>query len=185
MATTLSLPRLAIGRASLQQLTAALEREVPAQAAALLREVGFAAGQAAYEGFVESVASRYGVETPQALDGRYLGEALGGFFREDGWGSLTAEPLAPGLLALDSPDWAEAEPRGAHVPSCHFSTGLLSDFFTRLGGYQAAVMEVECRSRGDARCRFLVASPDLLTWLYEGMVAGASYESLVARLKPA
>jgi predicted hydrocarbon binding protein len=185
MTTSLSLPRLALGRATLRQLTAVLEREIPAQAGALLREVGFAAGLAAYEGFVESVSARFGVETPQALDARYLGEAVGGFFREEGWGTLGAEALAPGILALDSPDWVEAEPRGAAVPSCHFSTGMWSDFFTRVGGYQAAVMEVECRSRGDARCRFLVASPDLLTWLYEGMMAGERYERLIERLRAA
>lgn len=185
MTTTAASPRLALGRATLRQLTTVLERETPAQAAALLREIGFAAGQAAYEGFVESIATRYGVETPQGLDARYLGEALAGYFREEGWGTVAGETLAPGLLALDAPDWAESEPRGASVPSCHFSTGMWSDFFTRLGGYQAAVMEVECRSRGDARCRFLVASPDLLTWIYEGMMGGERADALIERLRGA
>jgi predicted hydrocarbon binding protein len=160
-----------------------LEREVPAQAASLLREIGFAAGDSQYEGLVESVSQRFGVETPQALDGRYLGDALAGYFREEGWGNLNAETLAPCLLAIDSPDWIEAAPRDASVPSCHFSCGMFSDLFTRLGGYPAAVMEVECRSRGEARCRFLVGSPDLLTWLYEGMVAGTSYERLLSTLR--
>jgi hypothetical protein len=78
---------------------------------------------------------------------------------------------------------AEAEPRGAPFPSCHFTAGMLSDFFTRLGGYPAAVMEVECRTRGEARCRFLVGSPDLLTWMYEGLTAGRAYEELLAELE--
>jgi len=183
MASTATHPRLALGRGAIDQLRAVLDRELPAQASGLLREIGFSAGAGAYEGFLESVADRYGIEAPQALDARYLGDALAGFFREEGWGSISAETLAPGLFCLDSGDWAEAEPREVAVPSCHFTCGMLSDFFTRLGGYPAAVMEVDCRSRGDARCRFLVGSPDVLTWLYEGMVGGTSYEALVADLK--
>ncbi|MBM4188958.1 MAG: hypothetical protein FJ206_16785 [Gemmatimonadetes bacterium] len=184
-ATTNAAPRLAIGRATLDQFRVVLEREAPAQAAGLLREVGFSAGATTYEGFVESVAGRFGVETPQGLDARYLGEALAGFFREQGWGSCAAESIGPGLLAFDCPDWAEAAPREAAVPSCHFGCGMLSDFFTRLGGYPAAVLETECRSRGDARCRFLVGSPDLLTWVYEEMMGGRTLEQLIAALKAA
>ena len=183
MPTAISVPRLALGRATLEQLAQVLERELPEEAAGLLREIGFAAGEAAYEGFVESVTTRYGVETPQGLDARFLGDALAGFFREEGWGTVTSDRVAPGVLAMDSPDWAEASPRDAAYPSCHFSSGLLSDFCTRLGGRPAAVMEVECRSRGDAQCRFLVGSPEILTWLYDGMNGGASYSELLARLR--
>jgi hypothetical protein len=38
-----------------------------------------------------------------------------------------------------------------------------------------AVMEVECRSRGDGRCRFLAAAPETLSELYDRMAQGASY----------
>jgi len=174
--------RLAGGRAVLEQTRVVLERELPDRAAVLLREIGFSAGLPVYDGLVRSVVARYGVETPQALDARYLGEALAGFLRDDGWGTVSVESLAEGLLAVDSTDWSEAEPRGADFPSCHFTSGMLSDLFTRLGGYPAAVMEVECRSRGDARCRFLVGSPGVLTWLYDGMVRGASYDQLATEL---
>ena len=54
------------------------------------------------------------------------------------------------------------------------------DFFTRLGGSQAAVMEVECASRGESRCRFLVGSPDMLTYVYERMTTGLSYAEALA-----
>ncbi len=183
MPSAISVPRLALGRATLEQLAQVLERELPEQSATLLREIGFAAGEAAYEGFVESVTARYGVETPQGLDARFLGDALAGFFREEGWGTVTTDKIAPGVLAIDSPDWAEASPWEAPYPSCHFSSGLLSDFCTRLGGRPAAVMEVECRSHGDAQCRFLVGSPEILTWLYEGMGGGAGYAELLDRLR--
>jgi len=38
------------------------------------------------------------------------------------------------------------------------------------------VMEVECRSRNDERCRFLSASPDTLNEVYEQMKEGRGYE---------
>ncbi|MGE0443467.1 MAG: V4R domain-containing protein [Gemmatimonadales bacterium] len=185
MATTTAVSRLAVGRAALDQLRQVLERETPDRAAGLIREIGFAAGEALYDGFVDSVSERYGVETPQGLDSRYLGEALAGYFREQGWGSVATDNAAPSVLAVDSADWAEATGRGAAVPSCHFTAGMFSDFFTRLGGYPAAIMEVECRSKGDARCRFLVGSPDTLTWIYEGLVAGSAYQSLLATIRHA
>ena len=42
-----------------------------------------------------------------------------------------------------------------------------------------AVMEVECRSRGDARCRWLVGAPDTLTSLYQHMAQGADYRTVL------
>jgi hypothetical protein len=52
---------------------------------------------------------------------------------------------------------------------------VLADVFSRLAGGQYAAMEVECRSRGDARCRFLLASPETLTLIYERMTHGLGY----------
>jgi hypothetical protein len=40
-------------------------------------------------------------------------------------------------------------------------------------------MEVECRSTGADRCRFLLGSPDTLGALYEAMAGGESYENAV------
>jgi len=181
MSTVLSVPRLTVGRATITQLRQVLERETPAQAGQLLREIGFSAGAAAYEGFADWCSTRYGVDSPQELDSRYLSEALGGFFQEDGWGTARSEVLAPGILAFDSPDWVEADPRDADYPCCHFSAGMLADFFTRLSGQAAAVLEVECRATGQPRCRYLIGSPEMLTWLYEGMADGATYGEMVAR----
>jgi hypothetical protein len=52
---------------------------------------------------------------------------------------------------------------------------MLADVFSRLGGGQFAAMEVECRSRGDGRCRFLLAAPETLTLVYERMTHGMGY----------
>jgi predicted hydrocarbon binding protein len=165
-----------VGRRALHQIRAILERETGAQAALLLREVGFATGEAAYEAFESWVREHYHADSPRALDSSYLGEALAGYFADAGWGSVTLSEIAPSVLGLDAPDWAEATPHGAEYPSCHFSCGMLADFFTRLGGTQAAVMEVECGCRGESRCRFLIGSPDLLTYVYEKMSGGLSYQ---------
>jgi hypothetical protein len=62
------------------------------------------------------------------------------------------------------------------MPMCFFTAGLLADFLRRLSGESVAVMEVECRSRNDARCRFLSATPETLQRVYEGMTAGRTYE---------
>jgi hypothetical protein len=41
-------------------------------------------------------------------------------------------------------------------------------------------MEVECRSKGDARCRLLSASPDTLQQIYVAMTQGKSYEEALS-----
>ena len=53
---------------------------------------------------------------------------------------------------------------------------MLADFLGRMSGDTVAVMEVECRSRGDTRCRFLAGAPDTMSTLYERMAQGLGYE---------
>lgn len=175
-APTTNASGVTVGKRALHQLRTVFERETGAQAALLLREVGFATGEALYEALEQWTREHYQVDSPRALDGAYLGEALSGFFTDAGWGMVTVSDLTPSVMSVDAPGWAEAESHGAEYPSCHFSCGMLADFFTRLGGSQAAVMEVECGSRGEERCRFLVGSPDVLTYVYERMSTGLSYE---------
>jgi uncharacterized protein len=166
---------LVLGTRSLHHLRSALERAVGVQAAALLQEAGFASGEAFAQALEGWVADHYGVTRAQDLDRSYLGEALSGFFAEQGWGTLRLEALGPSALALEAPAWAESAPGGGQYPSCHVSAGILADLFSRLAGGQFAAMEVECRSRGDAHCRFLLASPETLTTVYERMSHGMSY----------
>ena len=175
MTTEVSNTGITVGKRALHQMRTVLERETGAQSALLLREIGFATGEAIYDAFEARTRERFGVSSPRALDSSFLGEALSEFFQEAGWGAVTMSELTPSVLGLDMHGWAEAEPHGAEYPSCHFSSGMLADFFTRLGGAQAAVMEVECGSRGEARCRFLVGSPDMLTYVYERMTTGMTY----------
>ena len=169
-------PGLRLGRKVIHQLRAALERDTGLQAASYLQEAGFAGGEELYGEFTKWLVSTHGVERPADLDARFLDEALSQFFTEQGWGALTAQTLGGTVLALDSAEWAEATDEGrGEFPSCHLTCGLLADFFGRLSDGLVAVMEVECRSRGDARCRFLAGAPETLSALYDRMAQGSGY----------
>jgi predicted hydrocarbon binding protein len=159
---------LAIGRGTLRQLHASLANHAPDQAVTILQEAGYAAGEALYRAFAA-------VTNPPALDSDLLPETLSDVFTSGGWGTVTMSPVGTGALAIDSNDWAEAEPGSAQSPMCFFTAGMLADFLGRLSEETVAVMEVECRSRGDARCRFLSATPEVLEKVYNEMTAGRSY----------
>ena len=164
-----------LGRKVLHQLRAVLERDTGLQAASYLQEAGFAGGEELFAEFSEWLLATRGVERPAQLDARYLSEILSQFFSELGWGTLTARPLGA-VMALDSAEWAEASYEGrGEFPSCHLTCGLLADFFGRLSDGLGAGMEVECRTRGDARCRFLAGAPETLSALYDRMAQGTSY----------
>src|SRR5439155_1142153 len=77
---------------------------------------------------------RHGVQAPQDLDANLLSEALSGFFRDHGWGTLAVQPVGGAALAVDSRDWAEADPGTAQAPMCFFTAGMLADFLGRLAG---------------------------------------------------
>jgi predicted hydrocarbon binding protein len=169
-------PGLRLGRKVIHQLRAALERDTGLQAASYLQEAGFAGGEELHAEFAEWLVATRGVERPADLDAQFLSEVLSQFFAELGWGQLTARTLGQAVLALDSTEWAEAADEGrGEFPSCHLTCGLLADFFGRLSDGVVAVMEVECRSRGDARCRFLAGAPETLSTLYDRMAQGSSY----------
>jgi len=166
---------LAIGRGTLRQLHTSLANHAPAQAVTILQEAGYAAGEAIYKAFATWLPEHTGVDSPGNLDADLLAETLSEFFTSGGWGTVTMTPVGTGALAVDSNDWAEAEPASAQSPMCFFTAGMLADFLGRLSAETVAVMEVECRSRGDARCRFLSATPEVLEKVYNEMTNGRSY----------
>jgi predicted hydrocarbon binding protein len=166
-----------LGRRALRQLRESLERDTGLQAATYLQEAGFAGGEELYSTYAAWLGRSQGVPEPGSLGAERLGEMLSRFFSETGWGSLAVHQMGEAVLALDSFDWAEAaDQAGATYPSCHLSCGLLADFLGRMSGDAVAVMEVECRSRGDDRCRFLGGSPDTMATLYDRMAQGMGYE---------
>lgn len=167
---------LTIGRGALRQLRESLLRDAAPTAFTILQETGFAAGEGVYQAFCTWLPAQAGVAQPEDLDAGQLSPVLSAFFRSAGWGTVSVAPLGAAALAVDTGDWVEAEPGSAETPMCFFSAGMLSDFLGRLSGEPVAVMEVECRSRNDARCRFVSAAPDTLNAAYEQMTQGKTYE---------
>jgi predicted hydrocarbon binding protein len=101
---------------------------------------------------------------------------LSQFFTLLGWGAIRMTPAGEAAVAVDADQWAEAAPEARlQYPSCFFTSGMLADFMGRMANASLAVMEVECRSRGDARCRWLVGAPGTLTAIYDHMMQGADY----------
>ena len=152
----------------LRQLHASLAAHAPDQVVTILQEAGYAAGEGLYKTFTAT-------NDPAELDADQLAPTLSAFFTSSGWGTVTITPVGTGALALDSANWAEAEPGTSQAPMCFFSAGMLADFLGRLSDETIAVMEVECRSKGDERCRFLSATPEVLDKVYNEMTAGRSY----------
>jgi predicted hydrocarbon binding protein len=145
-----------------------------------LQEAGYAAGETTYAAFARWLPAVASVDDPKDLAAPRMAEVLSRFFSSLGWGTVAAAPLAEAAFAVDSSDWAEAQPDAQlQYPGCYFTSGLLADFVSRIADSPLAVMEVECRSRGDAHCRWLVGSPETLTALYQHMAQGADYQHVL------
>jgi predicted hydrocarbon binding protein len=151
----------------------ALRDRVGAQA---LQEAGYAAGEGTFRAFSAWLPQAAGVDNPAELAAPRLAEILSQFFVSLGWGAVQVTSVGEAAVAVDATAWAEASPEAQlPYPSCFFTAGLLADFMGRLAEASLAVMEVECRSKGDARCRWLVGAPETLSALYEHMTQGADY----------
>jgi predicted hydrocarbon binding protein len=145
----------------------------PAEAAVLARRLGFESGA----GFYEALRSGEEVADESADD---FWERLGDFFATTGWGDLRFERVHPAVASLSSASWAEAEPTAnAQQPSCHFTTGMLADLLGRVAGADLAVLEVECRSRGDQQCRFLLGGTAALQRIHAALREGKTFEAAV------
>jgi predicted hydrocarbon binding protein len=170
---------VAITRDALAGLRSALTRVSGQAAAEILQETGYAGGSALFQAFRGWLAAS-GAGEPESLSVEAFQSHASDFFRECGWGSLVVGELHDTVATLDSPDWGEATPgAGLEHPGCHLSSGMFADFFGRVADAQLAVMEVECRSAGYERCRFLLGSTEVLQQVYGGMSTGAGYEEAV------
>jgi len=170
-----------LGARALHQLRLSLENDLGDRAATFLQEAGYAAGDDIYGSFSNWLTEEAGLDNPAQLDVEFLAEMMSRFFESVGWGTLALEHVGEAAMIVYSSDWAEADPSAAvSFPSCHLSTGMLADFLTRMAGETVAVMEVECRSRRDERCAFLIGSPATLQTAYELLRAGKDYKSALA-----
>jgi predicted hydrocarbon binding protein len=170
---------VAVSRAALSSLRTSLLRDAGPAAAAYFQEAGYAGGAAVYEAFRTWLLER-GLGSPDALGVEEFAAHASEYFRDLGWGSIRLGALRDTVATLDSPDWGEVDPAGGlEQPGCHLSTGMFADFFGRIAATPLAVMEVECRSAGDSRCRFLLGSAEVMERLYEAMAEGKGYEAAV------
>lgn len=169
-------------RDALLALRSVLFRDAGATAAAYLQEAGYAGGNALYLAFGKWSASR-GLPAPENMAAPEFEQRAAEFFGELGWGELAVSTLHDSVMALDCSNWAESDPASAmEYPGCYLTSGLLADFFGRLAGTPLAVMEVECRSMGSPRCRFLLGSAEIMQYVYNGMTTGIPYESTLAKM---
>jgi predicted hydrocarbon binding protein len=169
---------LAVTRDALVTLRNALMRDMGLASAGYFQEAGYAGGSALFEAFRGWLASR-GAPTPDSLSMDDFQRLAGEFFQEAGWGSLTVGSLHDAVATLDSPNWGEASEGGMEQPCCHLSAGMFADFFGRVADAPLAVMEVECRSMGGERCRFLLGSTEVMQAVYDGMSQGQTYDAAV------
>ena len=171
---------LALTRDTLAALRGALFRDLGGDAAGYLQEAGYAGGATLFAAFGAWTAAR-GYGAPESIAAADFTRLATQFFSDLGWGSVSLGALSGTVAALDSADWGEADPAAAmEFPGCHLTTGMFADFFGRLAGTPMAVMEVECRSMGAPRCRFLVGSADSLQQVYDDMSRGVPYEDAAA-----
>jgi hypothetical protein len=163
---------------SLPQLRRSLREEVgPLAATQALHGAGYATGDLLFDAFSEHLSG------PAAETGAdALWTALSDFFSSRGWGSLAHHSAHPAIGVLRSEDWAEADASSESQPSCAFSTGLFSSLLSRVAGGPVAVLEVECRSRGDDACAFAFGSEPAIQHIYARLLEGADLQEAVSTL---
>jgi bacteriochlorophyll 4-vinyl reductase len=178
--TTNRIQELALPVASLAALRDALVVAVGTEAAAqALRQAGFAAGDALFRILAGDDADDL-AELPSPI----FWSRLARLFSARGWGQLSYHQVHAGVGALDAANWVEAiADHGAAQPSCHFTTGVLANLLGRVVGTEVAVLEVECRSRGEPRCRFLFGGAVAVYALYDRIAAGEGPDAALARLR--
>jgi predicted hydrocarbon binding protein len=176
-------PELAIPVASLAALRHSLAQEVGADAAArALAAAGHAAGAALFSQLATAPETN-GTPTVDGISETAFWRKLSNLFSARGWGTLGHAPAHQGVGSLESADWVEADDdAGAARPSCFFSTGMLANVLGNAAGAPIAVLEVECRSQGDARCRFLFGSMEAMQAVYDQVGSGQSVESALSEL---
>lgn len=174
---------LGLPRPALAALRAALYRDAGPAAANYLQEAGYAGGETLFAAFRGWLTARK-EPAPEELALERFEQLATAFFREAGWGSLSIGSLRSAVATLDSRDWGEADPSsGMDHPACHFTTGMFADFFGRIADAPLAVLEVECRSAGSARCRFLVGNAEVMEHVYETMGRGEGYETALGEVE--
>lgn len=181
MSRSAVVPReIAVPVSLFESLRAELEQEAGTlQTVRALHHAGYRAGLSA----AASLDDEAGGEA-FALSQTAFWQHLGRYFSRRGWGEVSHASPHPAVGLLTSSDWAEARAdEGDADGSCSFSAGFLSGLLSQLAGGPVAVLEVECRTRGDQQCRFAFGSETAVHELYGMLLDGADLSSALEALE--
>ncbi|MBC7788391.1 MAG: hypothetical protein H7Z74_00485 [Anaerolineae bacterium] len=170
---------VALSRAALASLRGALLNDAVISGASYLQEAGYAGSESLFQSFRKWAKDQTDVD-PGELGLEEFGDLASRYFRDAGWGSFTLGSIGSAVATVDSEDWGEADSTSdLHQPACFLTTGMLAGFFGQLAESPLAVLEVECRSMGAPRCRFLLGASEVVGHIYEGIERGMEYEAAV------
>jgi hypothetical protein len=172
---------VALPRAVLSALRAALLRDLGPNAAAPLQEAGYAGGDAVFASFQRWLRAREeGAASVEELAVARFEERASEYFCQAGWGSLAVGTIGGAVVTLDSTDWWEDDPAAGEVAEAFITIGVFASFFSRLADESLAVLQVESRAAGAPRSRFLLGNAEVMEYVYEQLGRGAEYEDAVA-----
>jgi len=175
---------LALPVASLAAIRQSLTKTVGAdEAGRALRAAGHAAGDAVYAALTQPLGADPGSRSEVSeLNASAFWRRISQLFSTRGWGTLNHSDVHDGVASLESTNWVEADPGSATRPTCFFTTGLLANLLGQAAGSDIAILEVECRSRGDERCRFVFGAPQTIGEMYDRLRSGVSVDDTIAAL---
>lgn len=162
----------------------ALEEMNPTHAAETLRRIGFGLGRDFYQALEARADTVHPGRPLPGISSDEFWELARDLFDELGWGQLRYEASSDGVGAVTATEWVEADvDRQASRPSCHVTTGLLSDLLGRVIDGDVAVLQVECPSQGNANCRFLIGGGETLRHVHRAMREGTDVENVLAEIR--
>lgn len=180
--------------------TSLLQAAGPSGAYRVLQDAGHESGLALFR----LLADRAGERAPADLAPGAFWDTVRGVLRRRGWGTFHHRRVHSGLGLLSSSDCAEADPGGPRgdpeardadpaAPGadlggaradggCALTAGALMGLLGRAADGPIAVLEVGCRSRGDAECRFAFGSEAAVHELYRLLLDGKELEDALETL---
>jgi predicted hydrocarbon binding protein len=175
-------PRLlALSPNTLVALRSALVAGGGPSAAASLQEAGYAGGEDVFTDFQQWLRDR-GEDEANVLGVEEFAARASEYFGETGWGAVSIGALHDAVATVDCEQWSEADMASHPEQSgCHLTTGMFANFFGHLSDTPLAVLEVECRSMGAPRCRFLLGNSEVMGLVYEGIEQGLQYGEAAER----
>lgn len=143
-------------------------------AARSLQRAGVALGRAIYADMARA-------GNPAELAPREFWDRALDALRERGWGDYVHRSVHVGAGELATSNGAEVSERG-NRPDCFLSAGLIAGLLAGVDAGPVAVLEVECRSQGDAECRFLFGGREAIAAVHSALLRGESFAAAMEAL---